>query len=134
MNKNYELTLLSRTDVSDEDVKIALQSLRDTVISNGGSVLYAEYWGMRQLEYKINKNENATFYMIQINSNKEINEMLDEKLKNSDIFMRYLFVVIDKEEIGVKSSNCITSNDQNEDGVSFDKRYYNLVNTVFSLK
>lgn len=134
MNKNYELTLLSRTDVSDEDVKIALQSLRDTVISNGGSVLYAEYWGMRQLEYKINKNENATFYMIQINSNKEINEMLDEKLKNSDIFMRYLFVVIDKEEIGIKSSNCIANNDQNEDGVSFDKRYYNLVNTVFSLK
>ena len=89
MNKNYELTLLSRTDVSDEDVKIALQSLRDTVISNGGSVLYAEYWGMRQLEYKINKNENATFYMIQINSNKEINEMLDEKLKNSDSFIYF---------------------------------------------
>ena len=68
MNKNYELTLLARADVSDEDVKIALQTLRDIIISNNGSVLYAEYWGMRQLEYKINKNENATMYMIQINS------------------------------------------------------------------
>ena len=76
MNKNYELTLLARADVSDEDVKIVLQTLKDIIISNSGSIIYAEYWGMRQLEYKINKNDSATFYMIQFNSNKEINSLL----------------------------------------------------------
>ena len=134
MNKNYELTLLARADVSDEDVKIALQTLRDIIISNNGSVLYAEYWGMRQLEYKINKNENATMYMIQINSNKEINKLLEEKLRNNDIFIRSLLVVAHESGLKVKSSNCITSHDQNEDGVVFDKRYSNVLNSVFNLK
>lgn len=134
MNKNYELTLLARADVSDEDIKISLQTLKDIIISNGGSIIYAEYWGMRQLEYKINKNENATFYMIQINSNKEINAILEEKLRNSDIFIRYLLIVCNKEDLNVKTSNCLTSNDQNEEGVYFDRRYYNLVSSVFNVK
>jgi len=134
MNKNYELTLLARADVSDEDVKIALQTLKDIIISNSGSVLYAEYWGMRQLEYKINKNENATMYMIQINSNKEINKLLEEKLRNNDIFIRYLLVVADDKGLKIKTSNCVSSHDQNEDGVVFDKRYYNVLNSVFNIK
>lgn len=134
MNKNYELTLLARADVSDEDVKIVLQTLKDIIISNSGSIIYAEYWGMRQLEYKINKNDSATFYMIQFNSNKEINSLLEEKLRNSEIFIRYLLVVADDEGLKAKTSNCLTSADQTDDGVVFDKRYFNIMNSVFDVK
>ena len=68
MIRNYELTLLARQDASDEDVKMALQTLRDIILSNNSSILYAEYWGLRQLEYQINKNDAAHFYFIQFNS------------------------------------------------------------------
>ena len=134
MNRNYELTLLARPDISSEDVKAVLQVLRDIIISNNGTIIYAEYWGMRQLEYKISKNDTAIFYMIQFNSNKEINSILEEKLRNSEIFIRYLFVVADDDGLKVKTPNCVTSNDQNEDGIVFDKRYFNLVSSVFNIK
>ena len=71
MNKNYELTLLARPDVSDEDLKLALQTIKDIIISNNNSITYAEYWGLRQLAYPINKNNSAHFYMIQFNADKE---------------------------------------------------------------
>ncbi len=134
MNKDYELTLLARTDISEEDVKMSLQALKDIIISNGGTIIYAEYWGMRQLEYRINKNDNAIFYMIQINSNKEINSLLEEKLRNSDIFIRYLLVLADEESLKIKTPNCVSSSDCNEDGIVFDKRYYNIVDSVFKIK
>ena len=134
MNRNYELTLLARPDISDEDIKAVLQILRDIIISNNGTIIYAEYWGMRQLEYKINKNDTAIFYMIQFNSNKEINNILEEKLRNSEIFIIYLLDTANNEELKIKTPNCITSNDQVEDGIVFDKRYFNLVNSVFNIK
>lgn len=134
MNKNYELTLLARADISDEDTKMALQTLKDIIVSNNGTIIYAEYWGMRQLEYKINKNETATFYMIQFTSNKETNELLKERLANSEIFIRYLLVVADDESLKKKTQNCITSNEQSDDGIVFDKRCFNVVNSVFNVK
>ena len=134
MNRKYELTLLARTDISDEDVKIALQNLKDLIVSSNGNILYAEYWGMRQLEYKINKNESATFYMIQYEASREINDLVEEKLRNSEIFMRYLIVLADEESIKVRTFNCLTDSNQTEDGVVFDKRYFNLVSSVFNIK
>ena len=134
MNKNYELTLLARPDVSGEDVKMAMQTVRDTIVSNNGNVLYAEYWGLRQLEYKINKNESASFYMIQFNGNKDVIDLLNEKLKNSEIFIRYLLVVADEDSLKVKSANCLLTKEQAEDGIVFDKRYLNVLSEVFNLK
>ena len=134
MEKKYELTLLVRPDVSEDDAKMAMQVLKDLIVINDGSILYAEYWGLRQLAYKINKNESAHYYMVQFSGNKEIKGLLEEKLKNSDIFIRYLFISIDNEEVGFKSQNKLEGNTQNEDGVVFDKRFFSIVNSVFNIK
>jgi len=134
MNRDYELTLLARADVLDEDIKIVLKSLKDIIVSNNGSIIYAEYWGTRQLEYKISKNDSAIFYMVQFNSNKKINDLLEEKLRNSDIFIRYLLVVADKEGLKIKSPNCVTSENQNSECVVFDKRYFNVISSVFDIR
>ena len=40
MIKTYELTLLARADVSDEDVKMAMQVIKDNILSNNGSIIY----------------------------------------------------------------------------------------------
>ena len=69
-----------------------------------------------------------------INSNKEINSLLEEKLRNSDIFIRYLLVLADEESLKIKTPNCVSSSDCNEDGIVFDKRYYNIVDSVFKIK
>ncbi|GEM_PF-5701408 len=133
--RNYELTLLARQDVSDEDVRLALQTLRDIIVSNGGSILYAEYWGLRQLEYKINKNENAHFYMVQISADKEINKMLDEKLRHSTIFIRYLFVKVEDESVlKSRTPNNLTGQENTDEGIVFDKRFYSAMNLGFNLR
>ena len=133
MIRNYELTLLARQDASDEDIKMALQTLRDIILSNNSSILYAEYWGLRQLEYQINKNDAAHFYMIQFKSDIETNKIIEEKLSTSEIFIRYLLVKADDDAIKLKSANAVVEGDQSEDGVTFDRRYLNVLKDVFNL-
>ena len=133
MIRNYELTLLARQDASDEDVKMALQTLRDIILSNNSSILYAEYWGLRQLEYQINKNDAAHFYFIQFKSDIETNKLIEEKLSTSEIFIRYLLVKADEDGIKLKSANAVSEGDQSEDGITIDKRYLNVLKNVFNL-
>ena len=133
MIRNYELTLLARQDASDEDIKMALQALRDIILSNNSSILYAEYWGLRQLEYQINKNDAAHFYFIQFKSDIETNKLIEEKLSTSEIFIRYLLVKADEDGIKSKSANAVADGDQSEDGVTIDKRYLNVLKNVFNL-
>ena len=133
MIRNYELTLLARQDASDEDIKMALQTLRDIILSNNSSILYAEYWGLRQLEYQINKNDAAHFYFIQFKSDIETNKLIEEKLSTSEIFIRYLLVKADEDGIKLKSANAIADGDQSEDGITIDRRYLNVLKNVFNL-
>jgi small subunit ribosomal protein S6 len=133
MIRNYELTLLARQDASDEDIKMALQTLRDIILSNNSSILYAEYWGLRQLEYQINKNDAAHFYFIQFKSDIETNKLIEEKLSTSEIFIRYLLVKADEDGIKLKSANAVSEGDQSEDGITIDKRYLNVLKNVFNL-
>ena len=133
MIRNYELTLLARQDASDEDIKMALQTLRDIILSNNSSILYAEYWGLRQLEYQINKNDAAHFYFIQFKSDIETNKIIEEKLSTSEIFIRYLLVKADEDGIKLKSANAVSEGDQSEDGITIDKRYLNVLKNVFNL-
>ena len=133
MIRNYELTLLARQDASDEDIKMALQTLRDIILSNNSSILYAEYWGLRQLEYQINKNDAAHFYFIQFKSDIETNKLIEEKLSTSEIFIRYLLVKADEDGIKSKSANAVAEGDQSEDGITIDKRYLNVLKNVFNL-
>jgi len=133
MIRNYELTLLARQDASDEDIKMALQTLRDIILSNNSSILYAEYWGLRQLEYQINKNDAAHFYFIQFKSDIETNKLIEEKLSTSEIFIRYLLVKADEDGIKLKSANAVVEGDQSEDGLTIDKRYLNVLKNVFNL-
>ena len=133
MIRNYELTLLARQDASDEDIKMALQTLRDIILSNNSSILYAEYWGLRQLEYQINKNDAAHFYFIQFKSDIETNKLIEEKLSTSEIFIRYLLVKADEDGIKLKSANAVSEGDQSEDGITIDRRYLNVLKNVFNL-
>ena len=111
---------------------MAMQVIKDNILSNNGSIIYGEYWGLRQLEYPINKNESAQFYMLQFTSGKEVIDILNEKLKNSEIFIRYMIISIKKDDIKVKSSNSNVNKD--DDDVVFDRRFGGVIEDVFNLR
>jgi ribosomal protein S6 len=130
MFKNYELTLLFRSDVTPEDIESLIVSLKDIFLEYRGSkFLYGEYWGLRTLEYKIKKQESAHFYLLQMHSSKEVNDMLEEQLAIKDIVIRYLLVNMD-EEPAIISPNAKDLKTDHDAGIICDEKYQNVVSLV----
>ena len=70
--------------------------------------------------------------MLQFTSNKDVVDILNEKIKNSEIFIRYMIIAVNKDDVKVKSSNGSINKD--DDDVIFDRRFAGVIEDVFNLK
>ncbi len=64
----YESTFITRQDLSRQDVTKLTESMSAIVAQGGGKVVKDEYWGLRNLAYKINKSRKGHYVMLAIDS------------------------------------------------------------------
>ena len=57
----YEHVVITRPDVSSAQVEEFVQNLATKIENMGGSVEGAEYWGLRNLAYRMKKNRKAHY-------------------------------------------------------------------------
>ena len=64
----YEHIVVSRPDISSTQVEEFVQNLATKIENMGGSVEGAEYWGLRNLAYRMKKNRKAHYSMLKVNA------------------------------------------------------------------
>jgi small subunit ribosomal protein S6 len=64
----YELVYVARADLAPSDVDNLTDSFVKILEDNGGKAVSREYWGLRMLAYKINKNTKGHYVSINIDS------------------------------------------------------------------
>ena len=52
----YEHVYLARQDITTQQVEAINNTIEELIKKDGGSIDKVEYWGLRQLAYKIKKN------------------------------------------------------------------------------
>ena len=52
----YELVYVTRQDLAPNEVDSLTEKFKKILEDNGGKLVSKEYWGLRTLAYKINKN------------------------------------------------------------------------------
>ena len=72
----------------------------DTVIDNGGKVIGHEYWGLRTLAYKINKNRKGHYSLIKSDSPPSAALEMERLMTLNEDSMRVLTIKVDKHEEG----------------------------------
>ncbi|MFT6105879.1 MAG: small subunit ribosomal protein S6 [Rickettsiales bacterium] len=88
----YEVVSIARQDFSAEDVDNLSDKFSKIITDNKGKVISKEYWGLRDLAYKINKNNRGHYVLLNIESEFEAIEELkrvigfDENIIRSNIF------------------------------------------------
>jgi len=65
----YEHVVISRPDISTNQVEEFVQNLASKIENMGGTVEGAEYWGLRNLAYRMNKNRKAHYSLLKVNAN-----------------------------------------------------------------
>ena len=64
----YESVFIARQDVSSSQVDSIADALQKVIEDNGGQVPKREYWGLRNLSYKIKKNRKGHYALFNIDA------------------------------------------------------------------
>ena len=59
----YESTFITRQDLSRQDITKLTENVSAIVTQGGGKVVKDEYWGLRNLAYKINKSRKEVIIL-----------------------------------------------------------------------
>ena len=64
----YEHVFIARQDLSSSQAEELITKYSDVLKDNGGAIVGHEYWGLRTLAYKINKNRKGHYSLIKSKS------------------------------------------------------------------
>ena len=108
----YESTFVVRQDVSRNDVTKLTDSFSEIVKQNGGKVVKSEYWGLRNLAYKINKNRKGHYVMLGLDAEHAAVKELERNIRLHEDVIRNLTVSVDSIEEGPSVMLQKTSRDE----------------------
>ena len=90
--KNYELSLVFISTLSEEEKVANLEKVKELIARFGGEVTNVDDWGKRKLAYEINKQKEGFYYFIQFNAETSTPAELESRLRITETVLRYLIV------------------------------------------
>ncbi len=95
----YEHTLITKSDLSDSQIKDLVKKFSSIITENSGKILKTEEWGLRNLSHMINTQKKGFYFHFKIDGNGKTIEEL-EKAENIDKnLLRFLTVKIKKHDL-----------------------------------
>ena len=116
----YEHVFISRQDLTSLQTEDLIKQYSDILTNNGGKVIGHEYWGLKTLAYKINKNRKGHYSLIKSDSPPSAAQEMERLMKLNEDIMRVLTIKVNKHEDGpsimmrTKSKNEEYSSDQTD--------------------
>ena len=97
---NYEHVFICRQDLTSVQAETLADEFKSTLAENGGKVIDSEYWGLRSIAYRMNKNRKGHYFMLKLESDpKAVAEM--ERLMNiHEDIMRFLTIKVKEHDEG----------------------------------
>ena len=96
----YEHVFIARQDLSSSQAEELIKQYSDILKDNGGSIVGYEYWGLRTLAYKINKNRKGHYSLIKSDSPPSAALEMERLMKLNEDIMRVLTIKVDNHQEG----------------------------------
>jgi small subunit ribosomal protein S6 len=96
----YENVFIARQDVPAAQVDTLADTLTNIVKEQGGQVTKKEYWGLRNLTYRIKKNRKGHYMLLNIDGPAAAVKELERNLRLNEDILRFLTVRVDALEAG----------------------------------
>jgi small subunit ribosomal protein S6 len=92
----YEHVLIARPDISPQQVDALIEDVIKTLGEQGGKVTKNEYWGLRNLSYRVNKNRKGHYCLLNIDAPAPAVHELERRARINEDVLRYLTVRVEK--------------------------------------
>jgi small subunit ribosomal protein S6 len=96
----YEHIFLARQDVSAAQVEELTKTYTDLLGTNGGTVAKTEYWGLKSLSYRINKNRKAHYVLMNVDAPATAVSEMERQMRIHDDVIRYMTIRVEAHEDG----------------------------------
>jgi small subunit ribosomal protein S6 len=96
----YEHVFIARQDLSNAQAEGLIEHFGQVLTDNGGTVAGQEYWGLRSMAYKINKNRKGHYLFIKSDAPAGAVHEMERLMRLHDDVMRVLTVKVEEHEEG----------------------------------
>ena len=91
----YECVYIARQELTVAQTEQLSKDLIKIISSNDGEIKNQEYWGLRNLAYKIRKNRKGHYSMFHIDSSSSAIIELERNMRLNEDILRYLTIKIE---------------------------------------
>ncbi len=109
----YEHVLIARPDISPAQVETLMEELSGFLDKQGAKVGKAEYWGLRNLSYPINKQRKGHYSLLNIDGPAAAIHEQERQHRLSDDVMRYMTIKV--EELDESPSPMMSRKNRRDD-------------------
>ena len=96
----YEHVFISRQDLSNAQAEGLIEHFTAVIADNGGKVVENEYWGVKTMAYKINKNRKGHYAFLKSDAPPAAILEMERLMRLHDDVMRILTIKVDKHGDG----------------------------------
>ena len=94
----YESVFIARQDISATQADALADSFKHIVEDGGGQVTKKEYWGLRNLTYRIKKNRKGHYVLFNIDGPPVAVLEMERQMRINEDVIRYLTLRVDELE------------------------------------
>jgi small subunit ribosomal protein S6 len=96
----YEHVYLARQDASAQQVEELSKQFTGIVEGLGGKITKSEYWGVKSLTFRVNKNRKAHFTLFNIDAPPAAIAEVERQERISEDVLRFMTVKVEEHEEG----------------------------------
>ncbi len=96
----YENVFMARQDISPAQVDALIEKFSAIVTEGGGTVAKKEYWGLRNITFRIKKSRKAHYVLLNLDAPAPAVQELERNQRINEDVLRYLTVAVEKHEEG----------------------------------
>jgi small subunit ribosomal protein S6 len=91
----YEHVLIARQDISPTQAEALNDELKALIEAQGGHTVKIEYWGLRNLTYRIKKNRKGHYSLLAIDAPAPAVKEMERQLSLNEDVLRFLTIRVD---------------------------------------
>lgn len=96
----YENVFIARQDISSNQAEGLAETFANIIGENGGQVTKREFWGLKNLSYRIKKNRKGHYVLFNIDAPAAAVHEMERNMRINEDVLRYLTIRVEELEEG----------------------------------
>ncbi len=96
----YEHVMIARQDLSNTQAESLIEHFGTVLADNDGKLLESEYWGVKTMAYKINKNRKGHYALLRTDAPAPAVQEMERLMRLHEDVMRVLTIKVDAHQEG----------------------------------